>query len=130
MSDKSIKLDKWMNLGKFDYNFIFCPFSYFFKLANFHLSQFPFIYLTFSWIQFCWIPSFPMSLGLSIARVLLIHYFWKKSKSKFLCFYVSQFPLVHTLAHLFKFICSSLPWIHWRFNWVKLNFVCSNVQLP
>lgn len=47
------------------------PMSNFFKLANIHLSQFPFIYLTFSWIQFSLIPSFPTSLG-------LIHYFWKK----------------------------------------------------
>jgi hypothetical protein len=107
-----------MNLGKLNYNFIFCPSSYFFKLANFHLSQFPFIYLTFSWIQFCWIPSFPTSLGLSIARVPLIHYFWKKSKSKFLFFMYLSFPwCIHwptysssSVLHSLEFIEGSIEW--------------------
>ncbi len=112
MSDKSMKLDKWMNLGKFDYNFIFCPSSYFSKLANFHLSQFPFIYLTFSWIQFCWIPSFPMSLGLSIARVPLIHYFWKKPKFKFLCFMYLNFPwCIHWPTYSSSSVLHSLEFI-------------------
>jgi len=106
------------NLVKFNYNFIFCPSSYFFKLANFHLSQFPFIYLTFSWI-----PSFPMSLGLFIARFPLIHYFL--FFFKFLCFMYLNFPrCIHwpsyssssivflnlSILHSLEFVQGSIEW--------------------